>query len=165
MLLGFFYGPGEFFHPSLFDFIAEQCLQGFGIGLCTRPVPAAVQKCNVVWCDAREVWLALWPLHARCNAVEDARGHPLGQYLTQCRVWVLRCRGQHAEQLESKRLAVWNMRAMFVRALRMKVIMRNLDQLELVMVCDGVRRLCLRQVCYNALAEILLMYVCKQLVG
>ena len=47
----------------------------------------------------------------------------------------------------------------------MKMITRDLDKLALVMVCDGMHRLCLREMRDDTFAELLFMYVRKQLVS
>ena len=85
--------------------------------------------------------------------------------MVQCGVWVLRCRSQHAEQLKAERLSFRHVCALLVGALRAKVIMCDLNQLKLVMICDGMRWLCLRQVREDAFAEMMLIHISEELVG
>ena len=76
-LLGVLEGAVEFLHPTVADFFAYELVQQLGVFFSTRPVAGAVQEVHVTQIIFLQVRLALGPLHAGRNGLEDARKNPL----------------------------------------------------------------------------------------
>ena len=75
--LGVLEGSVEFLHPTVADFFAYELVQQLGILFSTRPVAGAAQEVHVIEVILLQVRLALGPLHAGRNGLEDAGGDPL----------------------------------------------------------------------------------------
>ena len=103
--------------PAALNLLIQELLQECGVLLCLCPVALAVHEVDTIQVVVLQVLLALLPLHAGWNVLENACGHPCREEAMQVAVGVLSPRSKCVQEFESERLTGSHSQALRVCAL------------------------------------------------
>ena len=147
---------GERLNPALCHLLLDQLLQKGWVAFCLCPVALAVQKMRPLQVVIVKVVLALGPLHAGRNFIQDACWDALFHKICELCIGVLHAGGKSLQEAEAERLSGRHEKAVSLRARRAQAFMCDLCQIQLLLLRERVRVGALSQMAYDVWGELML---------
>ena len=104
-----------------------------------------MQQVNAIQVLILEALLALLPLEAGRNVLQDTSWHSAGEHATQVAVWIFSAGREGLHEFEAERLASSDLQAIGIFAARVRAGMRDGGYLQLLRLGEWVCIYCLGQ--------------------